>query len=61
VPALLVLFVVALLVAIFVGRTLRSPALTQSDEEKQRLIEAAKSEAESLKRQAALDAKELAL
>jgi ribonuclease Y len=57
VPALLVLFVVALLV----GRALRSPALPQTDEEKQRLIEAAKSEAESLKRQAALDAKELAL
>ncbi len=57
VPALLVLFVVALLV----GRSLRSPALPQSDEEKQRLIEAARSEAESMKRQAALDAKELAL
>ena len=55
-PALLVLFVVALLV----GRSLRPPALPQSDEEKQRLIEAAKAEAESLKRQAALDAKELA-
>jgi ribonuclease Y len=56
VPALLALFVIALLV----GRSLRPPALPQSEEEKQRLIEAAKSEAESLKRQAALDAKELA-
>ncbi|MEO5767065.1 MAG: ribonuclease Y [Polyangia bacterium] len=56
IPLLLAVFVVALLV----GRALRAPALAQSDEEKQRLIEAAKSEAESLKRQAALDAKELA-
>jgi ribonuclease Y len=56
-PVLLALFVVALLV----GRSLRPPALPQSEEEKQRLIEAARSEAESLKRQAALDAKELAL
>jgi ribonuclease Y len=56
VPALLALFVIALLV----GRSLRPPALPQSEEEKQRLIEAARSEAESLKRQAALDAKELA-
>ena len=35
-------------------------ALPQSDAEKQRLLEAAKAEAESLKRQAVLDAKELA-
>ncbi|MEO8214061.1 MAG: Rnase Y domain-containing protein, partial [Myxococcales bacterium] len=56
IPLLLAVFVVALLV----GRALRAPALAQSEEEKQRLIEAAKSEAESLKRQAALDAKELA-
>jgi len=39
---------------------LRAPGLVQTDEEKQRLIEAAKVEGESLKRQAALDAKELA-
>jgi ribonuclease Y len=56
VPLLLAVFVVALLV----GRALRAPALAQTDEEKQRLIDAAKAEAESLKRQAALDAKELA-
>ena len=56
-PVLLALFVIALVV----GRSLRPPALPQSEEEKQRLIEAARSEAESLKRQAALDAKELAL
>ncbi len=47
-------------VALLVGRALRAPALAQTDEEKQRLIEAAKTEAESLKRQAVLDAKELA-
>ena len=56
VPAFLVLFVIGLLV----GRALRLPSLPQSDEEKQRLIEAARTEADSLKRQAALDAKELA-
>jgi ribonuclease Y len=56
VPVLLALFVVALLV----GRTLRPAALPQSETEKQRLIEAARAEADSLKRQAALDAKELA-
>jgi len=56
VPVLAVLFVVGLLL----GRVLRPAAVPQSEEEKQRLIEAAKSEAESLKRQAALDAKELA-
>ena len=55
-PILLALLVVALLV----GRTLRPAALPQSDEEKQRLIEAARTEADSLKRRAALDAKELA-
>jgi ribonuclease Y len=55
-PLLLAVFVVALLV----GRALRAPSLAQSDEEKQRLIEAAKLEAESLKRKAVLDAKELA-
>jgi ribonuclease Y len=56
VPVLLALFVVALLL----GRSLRPAALPQSNEEKQKLIEAVKAEAESLKRQAALDAKELA-
>jgi ribonuclease Y len=56
VPVLLALFVIAVLI----GRSLRPPTLPQTDQEKQRLIEAAKSEADSLKRQAALDAKELA-
>jgi ribonuclease Y len=56
VPAGLALF----LIVLFVSRALRPPALPQSEEEKQRLIEAARSEAESLKRQAALDARELA-
>jgi ribonuclease Y len=54
IPLLVVLFVVALLV----GRSLHPAALPQSEDEKRRLIEAAKSEAESLKRQAGLDAKE---
>jgi ribonuclease Y len=52
--------VVAFVIALFTGRALRPPSLPQSDAEKQRLLEAAKAEAESLKRQAALDAKELA-
>jgi ribonuclease Y len=52
--------VVTFVVALFVGRALRPPSLPQSDAEKQRLLEAAKAEAESLKRQAVLDAKELA-
>src|SRR6185436_5490388 len=54
-PMLVVLFVVAL----YVGQRLRPSALPQSDVEKQRLLEAAKAESESLKRQAVLDAKEL--
>jgi ribonuclease Y len=54
------LVVVAFVIALFVGRALRPPSLPQSDVEKQRLLEAAKAEAESLKRQAVLDAKELA-
>lgn len=54
------LILAAFAVAFFVGRALRLPALVQTDEEKQKLIEAARTEAESLKRQAALDAKELA-
>jgi ribonuclease Y len=52
--------VVAFVIALYVGRALRPPGLPQSDAEKQRLLEAAKAESESLKRQAALDAKELA-
>jgi ribonucrease Y len=55
-PLLVVLFVIA----IYVGQRLRPAALPQSDAEKQRLLEAAKAEAESLKRQAMLEAKELA-
>jgi ribonuclease Y len=51
--------VVAFVIALFVGRALRPPSLPQSDAEKQRLLEAAKAEAESLKRQAVLEAKEL--
>jgi len=54
------LVVVAFVIALFVGRALRPPSLPQSDAEKQRLIEAAKAEADSLKRQAVLEAKELA-
>ena len=55
-PLLVVLFVIAL----YVGQRLRPAALPQSDAEKQRLLEAAKAESESLKRQAVLEAKELA-
>ena len=54
------LVVVPFVIALFVGRALRPPSLPQSDAEKQRLLEAAKAEAESLKRQAVLEAKELA-
>ncbi|HEY2731360.1 MAG TPA: ribonuclease Y [Polyangia bacterium] len=54
------LVVVAFVIALFVGRALRPPSLPQSDAEKQRLIEAARAEAESLKRQAVLEAKDLA-
>jgi ribonuclease Y len=60
VTILIPLILAALAVGFFVGRGLRVPALVQTDAEKQSLIEAAKNEAESLKRQAALDAKELA-
>lgn len=56
IPLLLAVLVVALLI----GRAMWAPALAQGAEEKQRLIEAAKSEADSLKRQAVLDARELA-
>jgi ribonuclease Y len=55
-PLLVVLFVIAL----YVGQRLRPAALPQSDAEKQRLLEAAKAESESLKRQAVLEAKDLA-
>jgi ribonuclease Y len=54
------LVVVAFVIALYVGRALRPAALPQSDAEKQRLLEAAKAEAESLKRQAVLESKELA-
>jgi ribonuclease Y len=54
------LVIVVFVIALFVGRALRPPSLPQSDAEKQRLLEAAKAEAESLKRQAVLEAKELA-
>jgi ribonuclease Y len=54
------LVVVAFVIALFVGRALRPPSLPQSDAEKQRLIEAARAEADSLKRQAVLEAKDLA-
>jgi ribonuclease Y len=55
-PVLVGLFFVALLL----GRALRPAQLPQTEEEKRRLIEAARAEAESLKRQAALEARELA-
>jgi ribonuclease Y len=55
-PMLVALFVVALLL----GRALRPPAVPQTEEEKRRIVEAARVEAESLKQQAALEAKELA-
>jgi ribonuclease Y len=54
------LVVVAFVIALYVGRALRPAALPQNDAEKQRLLEAAKAESESRKRQAVLDAKELA-
>jgi ribonuclease Y len=56
VPLLVAVFALALLI----GRMVRPAALPQSEGEKQRLIEAAQAEAESLKRQAVLEAKELA-
>ncbi|HXJ22294.1 MAG TPA: ribonuclease Y [Polyangia bacterium] len=58
--AALALVVLAVALAFWAGRTLRPPPLPHSEAEKQRLIEAARTESESLKRQAALDAKELA-
>jgi ribonuclease Y len=53
------LVVVVFVIALFVGRALRPAALPQSESEKQRMLEAAKAESESLKRQAVLEAKEL--
>ena len=58
-PAAISLSIVVLVIAFFVGRTMRPAGLPHSEAEKQRLIAAAEVEAESLKRQAALDAKEL--
>jgi ribonuclease Y len=55
-PLLLVSFVIAF----FVGKALRPAALPHSEAEKRRLLEAAQSEAASLKRQATLEARELA-
>ncbi|HVU50356.1 MAG TPA: ribonuclease Y [Polyangia bacterium] len=63
IPTVVALFagvVVVFVIALFIGRALRPPSLPQTDAEKQRLLEAAKAEAESLKRQAVLEAKELA-
>ncbi len=54
------LLVATFAVAFLVGRALRAPVLVQTEEEKRRLLEAVKVEAESMKRQAVLDAKELA-
>ncbi len=58
-PVAVSMLIAVLVVAFFVGRTVRPGALPHSEAEKQRLITAAEVEAESLKRQAALDAKEL--
>ena len=54
------LLVAAFVIAFFVGKSLRGAAVPPSETEKQRLIEAAQAEAESVKRQAVLEAKELA-
>jgi ribonuclease Y len=59
-PLAISLSLVVLVIAFFVGRTMRPAGLPHSEEEKRRLVEAAEVEAESVKRQAALDAKELA-
>ena len=59
-PLALSVLLVVLVIAFFVGRTMRPTGLPHSEEEKRRLVAAAEVEAESLKRQAALDAKELA-
>ncbi|HEY4395309.1 MAG TPA: Rnase Y domain-containing protein [Polyangia bacterium] len=59
-PAAILLILVVLIIGFLAGRTIRPASLPHSEQEKQRLIEAAEVEAESLKRQAALDAKELA-
>jgi len=44
----------------FVGRGAHPPAVPESEEEKQRVLAAASSEAEAVKRQAAIEAKEIA-
>ena len=54
------LLVVWFVIAFFIGKMFRAAALPHSESEKQRLIEAAQAEGESLKRQAVLEAKELA-
>ena len=54
------LLVVSFVIAFFVGKSFRGAAVPPSETEKQRLIEAAQAEAESVKRQAVLEAKELA-
>jgi ribonuclease Y len=59
-PVAISLVLVVLVVAFFAGRAIRPAGLPHSEEEKQRLIAAAEVEAESVKRQAALEAKELA-
>jgi ribonuclease Y len=56
IPLLLLWFVAAF----FMGKMFRPAAVPQSEAEKRKLIEAAQAEAESLKRQASLDAKEAA-
>ena len=57
-PVAVSVLLVVLVVAFFAGRTMRPAGLPHSEEEKRRLIAAAEVEADSLKRQAALDAKE---
>jgi ribonucrease Y len=59
-PAAILLITVVLVIGFLAGRTIRPASLPHSEAEKQRLVAAAEVEAESLKRQAALDAKELA-
>jgi ribonuclease Y len=54
------LLVVSFVIAFFIGKSFRGAAVPPSETEKQRLIEAAQAEAESVKRQAALEGKELA-
>jgi ribonuclease Y len=60
IPVAVALLLVVFALAFLVAQKFHPPALPHTEEEKQRLIEAAQAEAESLKRQAVLDAKELA-